>query len=162
MGITRTRREKSTRRQSPLAQLLIPHDGAQHPLLDSRMGYPHIVDNFRLRCDCGHSNMSFSGDGVSDGCWARWTARGSAVANKPESCPQLLSTGGASMPIKYQPRGRVAASACMSARTWRRTRLRTTAGPIRRGVENATCTPVVELSGTIRTVKMPSRIGRMP
>lgn len=41
-----------------MAQLLVPHDGAQHPLLHSRMGYPHIVDNFRLWCDCSHKRTS--------------------------------------------------------------------------------------------------------
>ena len=145
-----------------MAQLLVPLDSTQHPLLDGRLGYPQTVGNFGWRCDRRHRDSLWGMGFVGDWCSARCTARGRAAASNSESCPQLLSTGAASMPMRYQPRGKVGAWACINARTWRRTRLRTTADPIRFGVANATCTPAAEESGTMRTVKIPSRVGRMP
>ena len=74
----------------------------------------------------------------------------------------MLSTGTWSTPRRYHPLGRRSARARMHSRSWRRTRFRTTAVPIRFGVEKATRTPPAASSSTTRTLSPWSRIAREP
>ena len=74
----------------------------------------------------------------------------------------MLSTGTWSTPRRYHPLGRRSARARIHSRSWRRTRFRTTAVPIRFGVEKATRTPPAALSSTTRTLSPWSRIAREP
>ena len=64
--------------------------------------------------------------------------------------------------MRDQPAGTCAERARISSRSRRRTRLRTTADPIRLGVEYATCTAFTGGSKDARMAKAPTRCARIP
>ena len=87
------------------------------------------------------------------------TARASRLSTVVPRLPQSSSTGRSTL-TRYQPSGIDAARARNASRSWRRSRLRTTAEPMRRGVENATRTVPAAGSGTARSARPPSRTAR--
>ena len=99
--------------------------------------------------------LGFSCSAMTDRAWL------SSWSRACPSCPQVLSTAPRSMPTRYQPLGNRAARARINSRTWRRRRLRTTADPMRRGVENATRTPPAAGSRAIRRDSESSRTTRL-
>ena len=88
---------------------------------------------------------------------ARSRARSSVVP----SCPQSLSTDPTSACKRYHPCGSRSARARISSRKRRRIRLRSTAEPIRFGVEKATRTPPAAGSVTKRNDNEDSRTTRL-
>ena len=89
------------------------------------------------------------------------SARSRARSSVVPSCPQLLSTDPMSACRRYHPCGSRSARARINSRSRRRTRLRSTADPMRLGVENATRTAPAAGSGTARTDIDDSRTTRL-
>jgi len=160
VGVFRTTGEKPARRQHPGPLALVPLDGTHHPTFGKHsQPCPQTVDAGGFRCDGGHNEAS---EGLVAAISARdraGTVRASRWSTVVPRLPQSSSTGRSTL-TRYQPSGIDAARARNASRSWRRSRLRTTAEPMRRGVEHATRTAPAAGSGTARSASPPSRTAR--
>lgn len=161
VGVFRTARKEPTRRGQAGALRLIPRNGCQHAALQTRQnGCPHGVDTQRFVCDARHNTPSVRRVLTPLGLDSSVSTCVSNRSTVVPSCPQSLSTTSRSTPTRYQPCGNRWARARMSSRNRRRIRFRTTAEPIRFGVENTTCTASTVGSSEARIDNPPSRWSR--